>query len=95
MSLMEVVKIGRLTGAPPLSRDEIRQKAIEKREGVIDDARAFTRALQYLKKARASKKRAGRDLTWRDAESALNARVGTILHACDPARHRVARKAVA
>jgi hypothetical protein len=78
-----------------LSQDEIRQRATEKRDGVLEDARAFTRALQFLKKARASKKRAGRELTWRDAEAALHGRVGTITQACDPAPHRVARRAVA
>jgi len=95
MSLMEVVKIGRLTGAQPLSRDEILQRAFEKRASLIDDAQAFMRSLRYLQHARASKKRAGRELTWRDAEAALNARAGTIVEACDPARHRVAHKAVA
>ena len=64
---------------------------VEKRESLIDDAWAFMRALHYLQHARASKKRAGRELTWRDAEAALNARAGTIVEACDPARHRVAR----
>jgi hypothetical protein len=44
-----------------------------KREAVeyVVDSQAFARALQFLKRARASKKRAGAELTWRDAELAL------------------------
>ena len=64
-----------------------------KREAVeyVIDSQAFARSLEFLKHARASKKRAGRDLTWRDAEAALCGRAnamaeqyGRAVRACAP-----------
>jgi len=47
-----------------------------KREAVeyVIDSQAFARSLEFLKHARASKKRAGAELTWRDVEMALSDR---------------------
>ena len=47
-----------------------------KREAVeyVIDSQAFARSLEFLKHARAAKKRAGAVLTWRDAEMALSDR---------------------
>ena len=44
-----------------------------KREAVeyVIDSQAFARSVEFLKHARAAKKRAGAELTWRDAEMAL------------------------
>jgi hypothetical protein len=60
--------------------DEIRQKAAERRATLIDDAQAFLRAVEFLRHARASKKRAGGpELTWREAEGALKDRAATLV----------------
>jgi hypothetical protein len=93
--MMEAATIGHLPAPPRLSREEVRERAHEKRESLIDDARAFVRALHYLQHTRASKARAGLPLSWRDAEAALYGRAGTIVHTCDQALRRVARKAAA
>jgi hypothetical protein len=92
---MEVVQVGGLAGAQPLSRDEIRERAFERQMELISDSQAFTRSFHYLQHTRASKKRAGRDLTWRDAEAALHGRAGTLIFQYERAQARLARKAAA
>lgn len=67
-----------------------KEKIFARRCALIEDTQAFTRALQYLKRARASKKRAGRELTWRDAEAELHGRIATCIEMYERARKAAA-----
>lgn len=74
---------------------EAQAGALERRATLIDDAQAFVRAVQYLKHARASKKRAGGRLSWRDAEAALIDRAATCVEMYERARKAMTPAAAA
>jgi len=57
--------------APPAPTTALARRQAQ-RDAV--DSQAFARSVEFLKHARAAKKRAGAVLTWRDAEMALSDR---------------------
>jgi len=73
-----------------------RQEIFERKDQVLDDAKAFARAFRYLRQARAGMVRSGaRDLTWRDAENALHGQASTLVTRYERAVAALARKAAA
>jgi len=69
---MEAATIGHLPAPPRLSREEVRERAHERRRTLLAEAEEATRGLDLLKRLRRARETtAARALTWRDAERAL------------------------
>lgn len=73
-----------------------RQEIFERKDQVLDDAKAFARAFRYLRQARAGMARRGaRESTWRDAENALHGKASALMTSYERAVAALARKAAA
>jgi len=69
---MDVVTIGQLPAPQRLTREEVREKAHERRRTLLAEAEEATRALNLLKRLRRAREtKDARALTWRQAEVAL------------------------